>query len=747
MELIQQGIEKGLIRFDDDKKNIFYIHQDKRRNYTNPEEQVQAETFLKLVIHYGYPVEHIQQFVSVKMGISTKEADIVVYKENSHIQPYIVVECKSQDISELEFKQASDQAFGYAHALAGTTKFIWVTKGNKEEFYRFDKEKNKKTIESDIPYYGESDTKKYKYAKGGYYTDKVKGQDTKIKTGDLKAISESELTRIFKQAHDVLWGGGKRNESEAFDEFDKLIFCKVWDERNTKKGQPYSFQIFSESFDDEDAEKKSLEALKNRVYAIYEKGKEKDPQVFNKPIDLELVEIKAVVEYLQSINFLETDLDSKGKAFETFLGGLFRGKFGAFFTPRNVVDFVVSVLPITHESRVLDTSCGSGGFLLYCLDKVRSQAEQEYDVSIPKEAVECFNQWHDFASKNLFGIEINDQIARTAKMNMIIHDDGHTNVVSHDGLYQIEYIAENTKNQGFKENSFDFIVTNPPFGSIVKQSEQAYMKSDGNTAPYYDFALKEVNWIDAKTKDKHTATGRENQSTEVLFIEQCHKFLKAGAVLAIVIPDGILTNSSSQYVRDKIEEQFRIIAVVSLPQTAFTNTGAGVKSSVLFLKKHDAQTTEKIRTIKRGLQDDLAKQADLVAFYEKMDKEKKDKLKPLVLQYEKAKKKLQGTELSAENLVYLEDLKVKDEAIKLKRDEISQGYSEKLNAFYEELEERYQAEKQAKLPNYPVFMAIAEFIGYDATGRTIPQNDLIEISAELTRFILAIEAGQDANFL
>jgi len=750
MELIQQGIDKNLIRFDDEKKNIFYIHQDKRRNYNNPEEQVQAETFLKLVLEYGYPVERIQQFVTVKMGISSKEADLIVYKDDACTLPYIVVECKSPEVSEQEFKQASDQAFSYAHALAGTTKFIWVTKGNKEEFYRFDKEKKLKVTQSDIPYSGESDTKKYKYAKGGFYTDKVKGQDTKIKTGDLKAISESELTRIFKQAHDVLWGGGKRNESEAFDEFDKLIFCKVWDERNTKKGEPYQFQIFSEQFneEDKDAEKKSLEALKNRVYAIYEKGKEKDPQVFNKPIDLELVEIKAVVEYLQSINFLETDLDSKGKAFETFLGGLFRGKFGAFFTPRNVVDFVVSVLPITHESRVLDTSCGSGGFLLYALDKVRKQADKDwadYETDV-KEYDSWKKQWHDFAEKNLFGIEINDQIARTAKMNMIIHDDGHTNVVSHDGLYQIEYIAENTHNQGFKKESFDFIVTNPPFGSIVKQSEQAYMKSDGNTAPYYDFALKEVNWIDAKIKGKHTATGRENQSTEVLFIEQCHKFLKAEGILAIVIPDGILTNSSSQYVRDDIEGKFRIIAVVSLPQTAFTNTGAGVKSSVLFLKKYDAQTTKRIKEIKRGLQDDLAKQADLVAFYEKMEKEKKEKLKPLVLQYEKAKKKLQGIELSAENLAYLEDLKIKDEAIKLKRDEISQEYSEKLNAFYEELEERYSQEKQAKLPNYPIFMAIAEFIGYDATGRTIPQNDLVEISAELTRFILAIEAGQDANF-
>lgn len=133
MDLIQQGIEKGLIRFDEDRKNIFYIHQDKRRNYNNPEEQVQAITFLKLVINYGYPVEHIQQFVSVKMGISTKEADIIVYKDAAQTQPYIIVECKSPEVSDQEFKQAGEQAFSYAHALAGTTKFIWVTKANREE--------------------------------------------------------------------------------------------------------------------------------------------------------------------------------------------------------------------------------------------------------------------------------------------------------------------------------------------------------------------------------------------------------------------------------------------------------------------------------------------------------------------------------------------------------------------------------------------------------------------------------------
>lgn len=716
--LIEQGIAKKLIRFEDGNKYIVYVHQNKRRSYTNPEEQVQAETFLKLVLEYGYPAAHIQLFVTVKMGVSVKEADMIVHKDNACAEPYIVVECKSPDVSEQEFKQAGEQAFSYAHAIAGTTKFVWITKGNKEEFYRFDKEKNKKHIEPDIPYFGENDTKKYKYAKGGFYTDKVKGKDTEIKTGDLKAVTESELTRVFKQAHDALWAGGELNPSQAFDELDKLIFCKVWDEKNTQKGKEYQFQIVSEYPDDE---RKNLEALKARITAIYEKGKSFDEQIFNKPIDLSTERIKSIVEYFQSISFSETDLDSKGKAFETFLGTYFRGEFGQFFTPRNVVKFAVDVLPMTHESKVLDTSCGSGGFLLYCLDKVRKQANEtypDYETDM-HDRDDWHREWHNFASKNLFGIEINDQISRVAKMNMIIHDDGHTNVITFDGLFSIDHIAKTTGNKGFAENSFDFIVTNPPFGSIIKQSEKAYMQSDGHTAPYYDFSLKEMNWIDAKIKGSHIATGRENQSTEVLFIEQCHRFLKAGAYLAIVVPDGILTNSSSQYVRDGIEEKFRIVGVVSLPQTAFTNTGAGVKSSVLFLKKHDTATTDLIRTTKWKLQDELALKTQLVIKTREWEKEKQALLKPL---------------------------KAKDDETKAKRQAVSDEYSDKLNAFKDELEESYQAEKQAHLFDYPIFMAIAENIGYDATGKTIPQNDLPTITEELRRFMTAIETGQDSFF-
>ncbi|WP_287237669.1 MULTISPECIES: type I restriction enzyme HsdR N-terminal domain-containing protein [unclassified Microcystis] len=125
MSLIQEGIKKGLIKLDDEQKYITYINQNKKRNYSNHEEQVQAETFLKLVLTYGYDQKRIRLFVPVVMGSSTKEADIIVYNDDGHKSPHIVVECKKQEVSELEFTQAVEQGFSYAVAEGALMVSVW----------------------------------------------------------------------------------------------------------------------------------------------------------------------------------------------------------------------------------------------------------------------------------------------------------------------------------------------------------------------------------------------------------------------------------------------------------------------------------------------------------------------------------------------------------------------------------------------------------------------------------------------
>ena len=715
MSLLLEGIEKGLITISDDNKTVKYIHQNKPRNLNNPEEKVQVEAFLRLVLEYGYPVEHIEQFVMVTMGADKREADIIVYEDSEKTKPKIIVECKKQEVSQQEFNQAVNQGFSYANALSGTIKYIWVYSELLSEIYRFDKEKDNKESLQDLPKFGSDSVAPYNFVKGGgvkEYTDDTGKKHTQ-KFKDIKTVNEEELTRRFKQAHGALWAGGQLNPSEAFDELDKLIFCKIWDEKYNivdgklkprKKGEIYDFQIIKEA-----TETKTNESLARRIKAIYAAGKNFDKEVFKDDIRLTNERIRTIVNYLQEINLSATDLDSKGRAFETFMGSFFRGEFGQYFTPRVIVQFIVESLPITNNSVVLDTSCGSGGFLLHALDKVRRQADKEYpDYKTDVEDHKAWHDyWHTFAEKNLYGIEINEQIARTAKMNMIIHDDGHTNVISVDGLITDNEVFEITKNKGFKYDAFDFIITNPPFGSSVKENEKHYLKN-------FFLGKKQVDWLDYKNGK---VSNRNNQSTEVLFIEQCYNYLAEDGYLAAVLPDGILTNSSLQYVRDAIEDWYRLVAVVSMPQTAFSATGAGVKSSVLFVKKHTKAHTYKLQNLKQSIQNDIKAEFDYLNTISKWEKEKKTKLD-----------KMDGF-TDPKGLTNVKDIKASEEYKEWKA-EITQIHNDKISELQEEMTVLYQEERSKQLPDYSIFMAIADNIGYDAAGKScskvLSKNEIIE---------------------
>lgn len=721
MSLLQKGIQQGLISVSDDQKTIKYVYQNKSRNFANPEEKVQVEAFLRLVLELHYPVENIEQFRVVTMGSDKREADIIVHEDGNWNSPKIVVECKQQQVSQQEFNQAVNQAFSYANALSGTVKYLWIYSELLSEVYRFDKEKDLREPLSDLPHYGSDSVAPYQFVKGG---GKREYKDTKGKTQtqvfkDIKRVSEEELTRRFKQAHDALWAGGQLNPSEAFDELDKLIFCKIWDEKynvedgqlkRRKKGEVYDFQVITvQGKNEEETIKKTNQTLAERIKRIYKAGKTFDREVFKDDIRLSDERIRTIVNYLQEINLGDTDLDSKGRAFETFMGSFFRGEFGQYFTPRAIVQFIVEALPITNTSLVLDTSCGSGGFLLHALDKVRRQANEEFPNynEDKEEYVGWEDYWHNFAQKNLYGIEINEQIARTAKMNMIIHDDGHTNVVSVDGLLNDADVYKFTSNKGFQYNRFNFIITNPPFGSSVKQNEKSYLKN-------YFLGEKHPDWLDYKNTKKEI---RNNQSTEVLFIEQCYNYLKEGGYLAVVIPDGILTNSSLQYVRDAIEDWYRIVSVVSMPQTAFSATGAGVKSSVLFLKKYTKAQTQKLKDLKIQIQNSIKTEFGYVNKIEAWDKEKKEIIKDL-----------KGFANSS-GLVSVNAIKDSDE-FKEWRTEINQKYADLLSELQEDMQQRCREEKAKRLPDYPILMAVAENIGYDATGKNsaklISKNEVIE---------------------
>ncbi|EPT0409480.1 N-6 DNA methylase [Campylobacter upsaliensis] len=676
-DIIEKALEQGYLSFDGDSI-IYHTKKLSKQNYTNPEEKVRAEVFARLIIEKEYPLSHIAIEVRVTRGSnkSNTRADIVVYKNAKHQKTFIVIELKKS--SQKDLREAKEQALSYANFLKAD--YALATNG-KEKIALYIKEDSNDLI-NDIPPYG-GNAPIWKYLRNS-------------KDSDIKGITPGELEALLKKIHNYLWNGGKRNPAEAFSEFSKIIFTKMMDEK-AKTDIKYKLEHY-EFQKNRDEDKFALE---KRIKGLYEKYKKKDSNVFDNALILDADEIKFLVENLEGIGLSKIELDIKGEIFQNFLKDFFKGKAGQFFTPFNVVRFVVGCFDITQNDLVLDPSCGSGGFLLRTLLYMREKCENHYKDK--KDEVQKFLCWHSFAEKNLYGIEINGGISQAAKMQMIIHDDGHTNVITADGLDSFENFIK--KNNKFQKNTFNFIFTNPPFGSSIPASK-----------PYFEdfsFAKSEVHFID-KIIDKKSPKDLSAQKSEILFLERYFEFLKEGGIVACVLPDGILTNSSLQNVRDYLLERFYLLASFSLPQHTFSNYGAGVKSSILVLKKKDKKAIKAFLDKKEAIQNAITqKHKDEILSL-------RDELKALItpLQKElKALEKMQDKDLKTQEQIatlkekianHRETYRYKEELV---RDKICTEVSGKLK----------------QLESYEVFMAIIENIGFDATGKELCKYEESEL--------------------
>ncbi|EOC7418735.1 N-6 DNA methylase [Campylobacter upsaliensis] len=673
-DIIKKALEQGYLSFDGDSI-IYHTKKLSKQNYTNPEEKVRAEVFARLIIEKEYPLSHIAIEVRVTRGSnkSNTRADIVVYKNAKHQKAFIVIELKKS--SQKDLREAKEQALSYANFLQAD--YALATNG-KEKIALYIKEDSNDLI-NDIPPYG-GNAPIWKYLRNS-------------ENSDISKITTDELKTLLEKIHNYLWNGGKRNPAEAFSEFSKIIFTKIMDEKIAEYDPDYKLENY-EFQKNRDEDKFALE---NRIKGLYQKYKEKDSNVFDNALILDADEIKFLVENLESISLSETDLDIKGKVFQKFFADFFKGTAGQYFTPLNIVRFMVECFDLRQNDLVLDPSCGSGGFLLQTL-----QYMQEKSKKLDGE----YNQkrfWHSFAEKNLYGIEISGGISQTAKMNMIIHDDGHTNVITADGLDSFENFIK--KNNKFQKNTFNFIFTNPPFGSSIPASK-----------PYFEdfsFAKSEVHFID-KIIDKKSPKDLSAQKSEILFLERYFEFLKEGGIVACVLPDGILTNSSLQNVRDYLLERFYLLASFSLPQHTFSNYGAGVKSSILVLKKKGKKAIKAFLDKKEAIQNAITqKHKDEILSL-------RDELKALItpLQKElKALEKMQDKDLKTQEQIatlkekianHRETYRYKEELV---RDKICTEVSEKLK----------------QLESYEVFMAIIENIGFDATGKELCEYEKSEL--------------------
>lgn len=296
-------------------------------------------------------------------------------------------------------------------------------------------------------------------------------------------------------------------------------------------------------------------------------------------------------------SFLDTHIDVKGKAYEELVGSNLRGDRGEFFTPRNVQRMAIRMLDIKHGEKILDPSCGTGGFLVIAMNEaisnMRGQVSGLPDSDAYRQALN--EQIRDTASRCFFGFDINRELVKATKMNMVMNNDGSGNILQNDSLlhphqWESEFreklalaleVSPDALHSPDKIGYFDVIATNPPFGGRLPVS-------DSETLSQYDLAhvwkrTEDGGWH--KTKDLHTS-----RPPEILFIERCWQLLNPnGGRMAIVLPDGILGNPELEYVRYWLITRCRIVASIDLHSDTFQPHN-GTQTSVLILqKKTDAE--------------------------------------------------------------------------------------------------------------------------------------------------------------
>ena len=596
-----------------------------------PEEQVRQNYICRLVNVYGYSLEQMDEELKVNnshRGQGKARADIVIWKskedKKKNKAAFVVVECKAETV-----KIRQEDYYQGANYAAWSGASFFVTTNEKEtKFFKVDKDSMPKDLDEiiDIP-------------NASIINDQKKVDKLLSKT---KAFSRDEFAKLLQKCHNIIRNNDKLSPEAAFDEISKILFMKIRYERNPDEEVLFSLEKFQR--DEQQFEKnikKHLPVEAQIPYMQYLFKATKDEFAEDKLFDsYETIKIKQysfeqIVKELEKYNLSATSDDVKGIAFEHFLGTTFRGELGQFFTPRTIVDFMVEVLDPQEGETICDPTCGSGGFLIKSFEYVRDKIEKDVenykkelkaklfdekyeklsekeqlnvnekysnilkklnsDINVPNKSyskqtdAEKNRRISKLSSSCIYGTDANPRMARTSKMNMIMHGDGHGGVHHHDGLINVN---------GIFEERFDVILTNPPFGARVekdyKLSEADKFYDEDKLKEYKERyggncvkQIKELNEAIEKGQKiiDRFELGKVSGLTEVLFMERCLNLLKPGGRMGIVLPEGVLNNSNLQKVRDFFESRAKILLITSIPQDVFIASGATIKPSLLFFKK------------------------------------------------------------------------------------------------------------------------------------------------------------------
>ncbi|MDR0676150.1 MAG: N-6 DNA methylase [Elusimicrobiota bacterium] len=513
-----------------------------------PEEIEAVQVFSKQLIEdYNYPKEYVQtrpQFrVKARPSDIKKEypIDIAVFsnekKQNDNI--YIIVECKKKN--RKDGKTQLQDYLRFSRAYLG----VWFN--GEERLFLKKFEKNGRIEFEEIPNIP-------KFRQRIEDIGKFKRKDLKP-THNLK--STFRAIRNHLAANTI---GTTRDEALA-EQLINLIFCKIYDEKFTKQNDIVSFRA--------GVNEKAVD-VKKRILEIFEKVKKSYKEILDETDEINLDDnsILYVVGELQNYCLMEAERDIIADAFETFIGHALKGSQGQFFTPRNVVKMMVAILDPNEEDLIIDPACGSGGFLIeglkYVWQKIDKKGEEygwgenEIEKIKQKVAIEKFR-----------GIDKDYFLSKVTKVYMTLVGDGKSGVFCEDSLERVENWNKETQIK-IKQNSFDIVLTNPPFGKDIKVEGEEKLKQ-------YDLSYK------YDSNNNKTNKLKISESPQILFIERCLQLLKPNGRMGIVLPDGFF-NESGTYIRKWLLKNVKIFGIIDVCKETF-QPNTSTKTSILFFEK------------------------------------------------------------------------------------------------------------------------------------------------------------------
>jgi type I restriction enzyme M protein len=578
----------------------------KFRNET-PEEYVRQTIEKRLINEHKYLSSQIKIEFPLALGTNRPRADIVIFDKDAenptqeHIK--IIIECKAENVDIRSAKDGREQLKSYMNICPNCEWGMWTNSRQKEVLKKYKNEK------------GEHDYMEYNDIPSA---DGNLADIDRPKRNTLKNASGDNLLFAFRICHNHIYANDGLSKQTAFFELLKVIFCKIEDERNI----PYAPEFFAESKERSDSDGQLT--VKKRISKIFEQVKRKYDKIFESNDEIKLTprSLAYIVSELQKYSLLSTNIDIKGKAYEEIVGANLRGDRGEFFTPRNIMKMVVEMINPKIKERVLDSSCGTGGFLVNAMTHVMADIETQFtqQMGCPKsewdnDSLKMFQEKvSEMARTYYFGFDINLDLVKATKMNMVMNNDGSGNILQANSLLPPHEWTKEFKSKlaaALKRSSdsktekmekieirnhttigfFDVIVTNPPFGSKIPIKDKTILEQY-DLAHKWDYNKETGTWI--KTENFQSSV-----PPEILFVERCIQFLKPGGRLGIVLPDSILGAPGLGYIREWLIKNTRIVASLDLHADTFQPRN-GTQTSVLILQKKTKKQIdeeEKTRTM------------------------------------------------------------------------------------------------------------------------------------------------------